>query len=207
MKRLGSMAIKSLVSMLLFVLTLATPLSAWSQKSYKSILKDWTRDDEAYNWSEMEARMVWHATYLSDDFRAAKIERYAELYKLNPEEVLKLKTAEQEQAAKHDAFFVAVYAGSRVYPDIGKDRNLWRLVLETPAGSVQPLVWEEVPRNQVTRTLFPYIDRWARLFEVKFPKSIQSQTANISLKMVGVPADSTLSWNIDKIRAKRAQSF
>ncbi len=190
--------------LVLFVL----PLAGWkSDSSYESVLKEWTRDDEAYNWTGIEARLVWHATYLSSSFRSAKVERYAELYQLMPTEVIRLKEAEQADGQKFDTFFISIYAGSRVYPDIGNDRSLWKLVLETSEGNQsEPVSWEEVPKNQVTRTLFPYIDRWSRLFEVKFPKSINATTKTAQLKMVGVPADSTLSWNLSKLRSETRQS-
>jgi hypothetical protein len=189
------------------LLIMIVPVNAWSTKSsYKQILKEWTRDDEAYSWGEIEARLVWHATYFSPDFREAKVERYAKLYQLKEGEVERLRAEEMADSEKFDSFFVAIYAGSRIYPDIGKDRSLWKLVLETSEGdSIQPAMWEEIPKNQVTRTLFPYIDRWSRLFEVKFPKSIKPSTARAQLKMVGVPANSTLEWNFNRARHSALQ--
>ena len=60
----------------LLVLLMVLPSLGWGGKSdYKSVLKEWTREDEAYNWSSLEARLVWTATYLSEDFRRAKVER------------------------------------------------------------------------------------------------------------------------------------
>ncbi len=190
----------------LLVLSLSVPSLGWAgrrqQDSYKSVLSDWTRDAEAYNWKDgLEARMVWHATYLSRDFRHAKVERYAKLYQLQSADIERLKLEENSEAEKYDSFIVAIYAGSRVFPDLGKDRSLWRLVMETSEGTlVEPEKWEDIPKNQVTRTLFPYIDRWSKLYEVKFPKRITSLTQKAQLKMIGVPADSTLDWDLSSLR-------
>jgi len=193
----------------LLVVFLILPSSVWSEwerravRQYQSILKDWTREDEAYNWGSLEARLVWYATYQSSSFRKAKTERFAALYELGDAEIAKLQQRENEDAQQYDTFFISIYAGSRVYPDIGKNRSLWRLVLETPEGEiVEPSSWEEVPSNQVTRTLYPYTDRWSKAFEVRFPKVIKENTEWAHLKMVGVPADSVLDWNLEKIRKR-----
>lgn len=190
------------------LLTFFLPTSLWAEKAYrssaekhyKSALKGWTRDDEAYNWASLEARLVWYATYLSSTFRSAQLERYAELYDLASVDMLKRRREEAEDSRQFDAFFISVYAGSRQFPDIGKDRNLWRLVLETTDGRVvEPESWEEVPRNQVTRTLYPYIDRWSRTYKVKFPKIVTTATKRVRLKMIGIPADSILDWDLTKL--------
>lgn len=198
---------KSLI--FVWVLLMVVPIASWGShstdrsyhKNYKRILKEWTRDDESYSWDGFEARLVWYATYFSSDFREAKVDRYAKLYQLTEDEVDQMKTKEMAENEKYDCFFVSIYAGSRVHPDIGKNRSLWKLVLETSEGYiVEPEIWEEIPKDQVTRTLFPYIDRWSRLFEVKFPKRINSSTARAKLKMVGVPADSMLEWKFKPSR-------
>ncbi len=205
-----TMIIRHNLILIMLVALMLAPSMGWTKdvrREYKHVLKEWTRDDEAYNWSEgLEARMVWSATYLSPRFREAKVERYADLYELGPGDVSRLRTSEASEQEKFDSFVVAIYAGSRVFPDIGKDRSLWKLVLETSDGEiVEPDVWEEIPKNQVTRTLFPYVDRWSKLYEVKFPKRITAATSNAQLKMVGVPADSTLDWDLDSIRIKSLQ--
>ena len=108
---------------------------------------------------------------------------------------------EAEADEKYDTFFVSIYAGSREHPDISKNRHLWRMVLEVPGQS--PLVpdrWEEVATDHVIRTLYPYIDRWSKNFLVRFPKTITDNTDSFDLKMVGVPADSQLTWNLEKLR-------
>jgi len=192
---------RNILLLALFLSMNLAPALVWSAKNYKSVLKEWTRNDEAYNWNNFEARLVWSATYLSDTFRRAKVDKYAQIYELDQAERASLLRKEEVDSQKYDTFFVAIYAGSREYPDIGKNRSLWKLVLKTPDHkSVPPTVWEEVPGNQVNRALYPYIDRWSRTFLVKFPKVITGDTEQAQLKMVGVPANSSLTWDLAKLR-------
>jgi hypothetical protein len=190
------------IPLLRSLLVLLTLLLSWpsilaADKGYRSVLKEWTRDDEAYNWSQLEARLVWYATYLSHEFRSAKVSEYVRLYELDEKKKAELVHEEIEDANQYDSFFISVYAGSRQDPKIGKDRSLWRLVLETDGGEpVEPAAWTEVSRNQVTQNLYPYIDRWSRTYEVKFPKIVKQGVERLTLKMVGIPANSKLVWKL-----------
>jgi len=193
---------------LLITLTLGLVLPSFvSAKSvdYKSILKEWTRKDEAYNWTNLEARLVWSATYLSEDFRQAKLKKYGEIYELDPVEVQRLYEKERAEDSEYDSFFVSIYAGSREYPEIGKNRELWRLVLQVPGRPpLEPALWQEVTIDPVIRTLYPYIDRWSKSFIVRFPKVTSPATEKFELRMIGVPADSDLVWKLQKSK-KHAQ--
>ena len=181
---------------------LLLPPVAWSAKfDYDSILKKWTRGDEAYNWTNLEARLVWKATYLSPMMLDALIAKTSELYDVDPEEATKYLQEEKRDRDKYDTFIVSIYAGSREHPEIGKDRNLWRMVLETPGDRpVEPAIWEPFPKTHLTYVLYPFQDRWSKTYIVKFPKITQMQTPELELKMVGIPADSTLKWDLAKLQ-------
>lgn len=186
---------------LVMVGLLLLPPVAWSGKAnYDSILKEWTREDEAYNWTNLEARLVWKATYLSTPMLDALIAKTSELYQLDPAEATKFLKEEQEGRDKYDAFIVSIYAGSREHPEVGKDRHLWRMVLETPGDrSVEPAVWLPFPKTHLTHVLYPFQDRWSKTFIVKFPKVTANTTPELKLKMVGIPADSELKWDLSKL--------
>lgn len=183
----------------LFVCALSAFVSvAQAGRSYRSVLGDWTRSDHIYTWDNFEARLIWHATYESPSFREAKVEKYTHLYELQGEELLRYVSQEEEEGRKFDVFILSVYAGSNQWYDFGRDTSLWRLVLETNDGKRRVAdSLHEITQTQVERALFPHADKWSKLYEVKFPKIVGPETKTVTLKMVGVPADSTLTWSLN----------
>lgn len=178
-----------------FVFLLLLP-AAPAAAGYNSILKKWTRKDQVYVMSNMEARLIWSATYLSDEFRQAKRERLAELFEWDEAEKAAAEKEDLQEAAKYDVFFLGVYAGSSEIPEIGKDVGSWRIVLETGEGDTRRITKEvSFQRKAVTHTereLYPYLDKWSEAYEVKFPKTIQSRP--FKLRFTGIPARSELIW-------------
>ena len=186
--------------LLVAALFLLPPVVLSAKSNYDTILKKWTRGDEAYNWTNLEARLVWKATYLSSTMLDALVAKTSELYDVDAQEAAKYLQEEQKDHDKYDTFIVSIYAGSREHPEIGKDRKLWRMVLEAPGDHpVEPAVWEPFPKTQLTFILYPFQDRWSDTYIVKFPKITQANPAELELKMVGIPADSTLTWDLAKL--------
>ena len=175
------------------LLALAPPAAAGP--SYKSILKDWTRTDKVYVIENFEARMIWNATYLSDDFRAARREKLAKLLEWNNADLLKKVKEDGEESRQYDVFFLSIYAGSSKFPDVGKNDGQWRVVLEAPSGrDVEAKEFERIPVTQIERETFPYIDKWSNAYYVRFPKTLHGGDS-FKLRMSGVPAHSELVWN------------
>lgn len=161
--------------------------------SYRSVLKRWTREGRDYSFDNLEMRLHWHVTYLSPEFREARREKLASDYEWSHEEQTRYDSQEMRETTREDQFFVAIYAGSNAWPEIGKDTGKWRIVLETGGKRVEPLGLERVSLSEVERGLYPYTDRWSKGFLLRFPKSIKEGEA-FSLKMLGVPANSILTW-------------
>lgn len=179
---------------------LAIPPVSLGKRSYDSILKEWTQRDEAYNFQNLEARLVWTCTYESPTFRAAKLDRMVELFRLSSKKLAELSREEEEAAAKHDIFFCAIYVGSRVHKFIEKDWKEWNLVMERDGTPIRPEIIELAPSNQINHLLYPYIDRWSKPYRLMFSKSVGPDTRYLQLKMITIPADSTLEWNLAKLR-------
>jgi hypothetical protein len=195
--RCGLKNIKCTGWILGIVMVILMGTSVWAKPhtiKYKNALKHWTRQDEVYSWKNFEARVVWHATYQSEKFREARVIKYAKLYDLDQGQVQNLLDIEKKESDKYDVFFISIYAGSSQWADIGRDISKWRLVLQTAQGKkVTPVAMESIPDDQVLRSLYPYIDRWSKTYEIRFPKVTQPGES-FELKMVGVPADSNLVW-------------
>jgi hypothetical protein len=177
----------------LAAILLAAPVAAGAKASYKSALKEWTRTDKVYVWDNMEARLIWNATYLSSDFRAARRERLDALLDWTDEELARKVREDAEEAGAYDVFFLSVYAGSAVFPEVGKDDGLWRFFLDANGTTSEPSQVERLPVTQVERVLYPHLDKWSRAYYVRFPKKL-SGTDAFTLRMAGIPAASKLVW-------------
>jgi len=176
------------------LLGLALPASA-KGPSYKDVLEAWTRTDKVYVIDNLEARMIWNATYLSDDFRAARREKLSSLLEWNDADLQKKVKEDGEESRQFDVFFLSIYAGSAKYPDIGKNDGQWRIVLDPPSGpSVDAAQLERIPVTQVEREIYPYVDKWSQAYYVRFPKTLHTGDS-FNIRMSGIPAHSKLVWN------------
>ena len=161
---------------------------------YEKVLKKWTRDDRVYVWDNLEARLVWHATYLSPEFREARRQKMDEVYEWDQAELTKKIREDDDEARKNDVFFLVIYAGSSKWPEIGKDDATWRIVLESDGGApVEAVKLERLPVTQLERLLYPFIDHWSHTYLATFPKTVRDGVP-FRLRMTGIPAKSRLSW-------------
>lgn len=178
---------------LIAALVLLAAVPAAAKESYSSALKEWTRTGKVYVWDNMEARLIWNATYLSPDFREARREKLDALLEWTDAELMKQVRDDAEESAEYDVFFLSVYAGSSAAPEVGKDDGLWRVFLDTKHASVAPLQMERLPVTQVEKALYPHLDKWSRAYYVRFPKTLLPGDA-FTLRMAGIPAKSQLVW-------------
>lgn len=162
--------------------------------SYKSVLKKWTRSDKVYVLNNFEARLVWNATYLSPEFRAARREKMNDLLDWTDKELSEQVKLDGEESSRFDVFFLGIYAGSAVWPEVGKNDGRWRIVLENGASApVEAAELERIPVSQLEREIYPYLDKWSQAYYVRFPKKLASER-DFRLRMSGIPAKSELVW-------------
>jgi hypothetical protein len=174
---------------------LALPLGAASgAPTYQSLLKKWTRNDGVYVWDNFEARMIWYATYLSEEFRDIRRDKIADLYEWSQRERAKAAAEDRIEAQKYEVFFVGFYAGSSQWPEIGKDDGKWRIVLQTEGHDpVDAIDFKRISVTQLERTLYPYLDKWSHAYLLRFPKVVRGDDP-FRLRMTGLPAKSELVW-------------
>ncbi|HSA59474.1 MAG TPA: hypothetical protein VLJ37_07295 [bacterium] len=175
------------------VILLIAAAQAAAKESYPSALKEWTRTGKVYVWDNMEARLIWNATYLSPDFRAARREKLDALLEWTDAELMTQVREDAEESADYDVFFLSIYAGSAAAPEVGKDDGLWRVFLDTKGATIAPVQMERLPVTQVEKVLYPHLDKWSRAYYVRFPKTLHPGDA-FTLRMAGVPAKSQLVW-------------
>ncbi|MBI2980856.1 MAG: hypothetical protein HYY44_00875 [Deltaproteobacteria bacterium] len=161
--------------------------------SYRSTLKKWTQQGKDYVFNNLEMRLDWRATYFSDEFRAARLQKLASLLEWTDEEKIEEEKKDREAAFGYDEFFIAVYAGSNVYPDIGKESGQWRIGLEIGGKTVMAEYIDRAKVTELERKLYPYLDHWSNAYRVRFPRTIHPNEP-FSLKMMGIPATSELHF-------------
>lgn len=181
---------KFLAAFAMVLLSFATAIAA----DYRSVLKKWTRHDSVFVLDNLEARMIWNATYLSPEYRQARLSRLAELYERSQEERRLREGEDGEEQKKFDVFFVGLYTGSSQWSDVGRNEGLWKAVLETGGGElVESLRFERIPITPVERNLYPYLDKWSQAYLLTFPKTLR-EGRPFRLRMTGIPARSELVW-------------
>ncbi len=182
---------KTFLGTLLLVFLLISAIVPASD--YRPLLKKWTRSDHVYVWDNLEARVIWHATYFSDEFRKARLDQLSRLHEWNDRTRQRKEIEDRKESQKEDLFFLGVYSGSSEWAEIGKDTGNWKIVLVSPQGTVESDRFERVPITQIERTLYPFLDKWSQAFIVSFPKTIQGDEP-FTLRMTGIPAKSELVW-------------
>lgn len=172
--------------------------SAIAKEGYSSLLKKWTRQKAVYTWDNLEANVIWHATYFSEDFRKARLDRLANLYEWSSAEANTHEREDEKEGHRQDVFFMSIYAGSSKWSEFGKDTGSWRFVLEAEGesegrGPVEAVGLEKVVVTGTERKLFPYTDRWSEGYLLRFPKTLRPGEP-FHLRMAGIPAKSELVW-------------
>jgi hypothetical protein len=177
--------------------TAATPTG-----TYRELLDRWTRSDHAYH--ELETRLRVSATYRSWPFRQAYVAEYSRIYLLPPQEQEALLARETASLEQFHEFLLSAYTQSRQTGDFLSRTGIWRLYLEGPDRT-------RVPTNRVDRpgeppavlaTFYPYIDRWSRVYVVRFPRRTpegrevlpRPETDTFRLILASTAAQSELVW-------------
>lgn len=177
-----------LISSLCVVVTTAV-----AGPSYRSALKEATRHDRTYSLDNLEMRVAWSATYFSAAFRQARRSRLAENLEWSEEERHQAILEDERDLKKFDEFFVAIYAGSSSWPEVGKETGRWRFALQQAERAVRAVSIEKVTITEVERDLYPTLDKWSRGYRVRFPKILKDGEP-FTLRMQGVPATSELHF-------------
>lgn len=147
-------------TILTFGITLAALVALNAHAGYRSELNKWTKSGRAFAFNTMEARLIWHATLLSDEMIGAQN---------------KLMLKKKLPPLKYDldgktSFFIGMYTLKDLKDFSIYDSSTWRIFLvgadgvERPASSIQQVTI--TPTEQV---LYPYLNRWSRGFLVEFP--------------------------------------
>ena len=181
------------LTLILFIAVFA--MQGCAHSAFKSSLRTYTEHGRIYNFEHFEARLIWHATFFSDNFRRAFEKKHIELHHFGPMESAKF-IAEQEYKQEDSwNFFIGMYTKREYKQFTNYDDSFWKIELITENGDVvKAESIENVPLDPYVLEIYPYLNRWSRTYMVSFPKVDLGKKFQLVLK--GVAGTSVLKWKI-----------
>jgi len=164
-------------------------------RGYHSSLKHMTKKDSVYGLDNFSARLIWRATFFSDDFRKSFEKKHISINHLGALEAAKFVAEQEYLQSKGWTFFIGFYT-RKEYKQFtsGKD-SFWKIDLITQFGErVTPIEIDSLPVTPYERIMFPYLNRWSRAYKIVFPKVKLGK--KFKLFLYSVVADSTLKWKM-----------
>lgn len=170
-------------------------LSVNAFAGYRSELGRVTKHGHLYEVTTMDAKLLWHATLVTDSFRRARSQKYIELNHLDSLTAARWMAREEERQAESWEVIVTMYSKAEYEQFTTGSNSFWKIVLRTAAGEeVMPLAVEMIPTAPLERRLYPHLNRWARAYQVVFPKVELGNRAVLALQ--SVVGSSTLRWKL-----------
>lgn len=187
------------VFVLIFSL-LSAPLVYASQATkvtYTNDLKRVTRKGQMYNYTTWDAKIIWRATFFDDQFRREFAKKHAAIKYMGPLETAEWM-ADQQYIQEREWDFIVVLYSKKDYKKFSMDPDsFWEALMTTADGeTVYPKSIEQISITPYEKVMFPYIDRWSKIYRVSFPKVALSK--DVSLTMRSIVGQSTLTWKTEK---------
>lgn len=190
------MRITSILVLITLICISLAPISE-AKPNYRKELKKVTKRGQTFDGTTWDAEVIWHATFFSDKFRKAFIKKHATIHHMGPLETAQWK-ADQSFVHNERWDFIVVMYTKKEYKRFSMDiDSFWDIILTTENGkSVHPTSIEQTPSTPYEKVMFPYINRWSKIYRVSFPKVNLGNKIQLTLQsIVGV---STLEWDLSK---------
>lgn len=146
------------------------------EQAYQEILEKYSDRAEVYD--GFDTRIFAAATFQSAEFREARVQRRAEFQFLPKPRVEELLAAERAEEAQFNEFHMGVHVNDPKFEDFAFPRtSIWRIVLLTPIGEVEPVSVERIGRATLDmRAYYPYLGVFWVSYRVRFPKVLKDGT-------------------------------
>ncbi|MFH1654186.1 MAG: hypothetical protein ABIE74_09045 [Pseudomonadota bacterium] len=164
-------------------------------KSYKTKLRSVTKSSELYDLQTWDAKILWHSTIFTGDFRDAYDKEYIKLNYLAGEEKQRW-LAKQLDQQKHLWEVLVSFYTKRDYKQfsLGAD-TFWKIFLTGASGEmIVPITIEEVPVTPLIKVMFPHVSRWSKVYRVLFSKV--DLGAKPVLTMRSVVGETKVKWKL-----------
>ncbi len=151
----------------------------FTPEDYPKVYEKWTRDADEFSFGHLHDVLNATATYLSPEFRAAYVVRYAHDHGYTTDEREKLRDSSLADAKIDHSFFVTLAGTNYRESNLTSDMSAWRLLLVDPNGRTTPpskidRVRKPTPAEQ---EYFPSVSPFRHTFRVSFPKDRADGTA------------------------------
>jgi hypothetical protein len=144
--------------------------------AYQEIFERFTDQAEVYD--GFDTRIFAAATFQSAAFREARVQRRAEFQFLPKPRVQELLAAERAEDTQFNEFHMGVHVNDPKFEDFALPKtSIWRIVLLTPVGEVEPVSVERIGRSTLDmRAYYPYLGVFWVAYRVRFPKVLTDGT-------------------------------
>lgn len=159
--------------------------------SYIETTRKWTRSDSAHTGLELTCTAT--ALYQSREWRAAYIERYAEVYALSGAEKAAMAADQAKAAETSEGFILAIGCSDPQRSHIRQDRQSWQTALLRGESKTYPedflrLDWPE----SKFEALLPGYTPWRSIYQLRFPAS---SPGPFTLSVSGPDGAMRLTWD------------
>ncbi|MEM1417464.1 MAG: hypothetical protein AAGH15_21385 [Myxococcota bacterium] len=206
------MRLALLLSLALGACASAPPLDLYGEaprdytpEDYRRVYQRWTRDAEAFAWTELQDVLRVTATFEARDFRWAYVVRYANDHSLVPDQRDALLRATLADAAENHRFFVTLAGQYHREGNLAAATTAWRVLLVDPeGGQTAPVEVERLRRpTAAERVYFPSVGPWRQAFRIVFPAvradgspSIPTDAGFVLLRLTGARGRVDLRWDL-----------
>lgn len=154
-------------------------------KSYRSSLSDWTRSKQLFSTTDVQVKVLAHATYFSPEFRSAYTKQHIKKNFLAGDQAARFREQQEMDAAKGHEFFVGIYSPKQYRSFTSGPDTFWQAVLVTAKGEeLKPLSVTPVGVAPYEKVMFPYLNRWEKAYRVVFPKAALGDEFQLTLRSV-----------------------
>lgn len=194
---------KRVAAVLIIAISLLTP--SYAGAGYYLDLAKATRSSRLFNLETLDANLIWHATFFSDNYRRAFEERYAEKNHMNALEAAQFIGGEERKQAKGWEFFISFYTKKDYKKFTMEADSFWKIHLTTASGEmVGPEEVEAIPITPYEKVMHPQLTRWSKAYRVTFPKVELGDEFSLSIE--SVIGKSTVEWkDWSEKKAKRRE--
>jgi hypothetical protein len=157
-----------------------------AEAQYQEVLGRYSRHAELYAGvgGGEDTRMFSAATYQSQPFREARVERVGS-FRVEPREIVEQKlAAERDEAARFDDFYFGVNMVDYRYDDFDKHNSMWRIALVGDGAEQTPVSVQRQGRSTLdVRALYPYMGDFWVAYRIRFDKLSQGRGEHLTLRL------------------------